>query len=51
MEVLGLEDTAITDAGLVHLTGLKTLFLQKTKVTDAGVAKLKAALPECEIDR
>jgi hypothetical protein len=31
------------------LTGLKELNLEKTVVTDAGVAKLKAALPKCQI--
>ena len=49
-----LNNTKVTDAGLVHLKGLsklQTLFLQGTKVTDAGVKKLQAALPKCRISR
>jgi hypothetical protein len=44
--------TKVTDAGLVHLkgmTGLRRLNLSETKVTDAGVAKLRPALPNCNI--
>lgn len=42
--VLALNDTAITDAGLLHLkalTNLETLVLSGTKVTDAGLIHLK----------
>jgi len=44
----------ITDAGLVHLqrlTSLQKLNLAHIQVTDAGVAKLKEALPNCDIYR
>ena len=44
----------VTDAGLEYLTGLKNLellTLPGTAVTDKGVAKLKAALPKCNITR
>ena len=52
LQTLGLMDTKVTDAGLVHLTGLtnlQELGLGSTKVTDAGVADLQKALPNCEI--
>ena len=47
---LDLENTQVTDAGLVHLkdlTKLTTLILAGTSVTKAGVAELKKALPKC----
>ncbi len=47
-------DTKVTDAGLVHLTGLtnlQTLNFSFTKITDAGVAELQKALPNCKISR
>lgn len=49
---LELSYTHISDAGLEHLSGmysLRKLTLYGTKVTDAGVARLKHALPECDI--
>ena len=49
---LNLNDTRITDAGLMHLKGmteLRILFLYDTQVTDAGIAELKQALPNCVI--
>ena len=52
LEYLNLYNTATTDAGLDHLTrltNLRHLYVWQTKVTDAGVAKLKKALPQCEI--
>ncbi len=53
LQELNLDNThQITDAGLVHLEGLtslRMLFLHNTQITDAGVAKLKEALPECDI--
>jgi Leucine-rich repeat (LRR) protein len=54
LEYLNLYGDAVSDAGLVNLEGLKklkNLYLWQTKVTDAGAAKLKAALPQCDIDR
>ena len=54
LRTLHLYNTQITDAGLVHLQGLTSLQdlnLSDTKITDAGVAKLKEALPNCEISR
>ena len=54
LQTLGLMDTKVTDAGLVHLTGLtnlQTLNFSFTKITDAGVAELQKALPNCKISR
>lgn len=51
---LDLVATPITDAGLNALSGLsqlRFLALTDTKVTEAGAAKLKKALPQCEIAR
>jgi hypothetical protein len=52
---LSLESDDITDAGLRHLEALNTLevllLARCTKVTDAGVARLKKALPRCDIHR
>ncbi len=50
---LDLYDTQITDAGLLHLaemTNLELVVLSLTFVTDAGVAKLRKALPKCDIN-
>jgi hypothetical protein len=52
LRVLTLDYTRITDTGLVHLvrlTKLRWLFLQETGVTGEGIARLKKALPNCEI--
>ena len=52
LRLLGLDQTRVTDAGLDHLAGLTNLVelhLKGTAVTDKGVAKLKAALPRCNI--
>ncbi|HEX5269508.1 MAG TPA: hypothetical protein VFW33_03425 [Gemmataceae bacterium] len=46
-------DAGVTDAGLVQLEGLKKLknvYLWQTKVTEAGAAKLKKALPKCDVN-
>lgn len=53
LDTLYLEETQVTDTGLEHLRGLaalQTLKLKGTKVTGAGVARLKEALPKCDID-
>ncbi|MGD0897974.1 MAG: hypothetical protein ABR915_09055 [Thermoguttaceae bacterium] len=45
--------TRITDAGLQHLAGLENLRhlnIKGTKVTEEGVAKIKNALPACEVE-
>ena len=42
----------ITDAGFIHLKGLRkleVLDLGRTKITDAGAKKLKESLSECRI--
>ena len=52
LEYLNLYGTAVTDAGLVHLAELKALkkvYLWQTQVTPEGAAKLREALPECEV--
>jgi hypothetical protein len=49
-----LDETLVTDAGLVHLqgvSGLKVLGLGDTKTTDEGVAALEKALPKVKIVR
>jgi hypothetical protein len=55
VRALSLEGDDITDAGLRHLEALNTLevvlLARCPKVTDAGVARLKKALPRCEIHR
>ena len=54
LQILDLDGTRVTDAGLEDLTGLTqlaTLDLSDTRVTDAAVAKLQQALPNCKITR
>jgi Protein kinase domain len=49
---LMLTGTQVSDAGLDDLkglAGLRRLSLERTKVTDKGVARLKMALPHCEV--
>ena len=46
--------TKVTDKGLKALSGHKNLTylsLGSTEVTDLGVAKLRKALPRCELQR
>ena len=50
---LDLDDNPITDAGLVHFSGLKKLELLSlygTHVSSAGVDELQRALPNCRIN-
>ena len=45
-------ETSITDAEIVHLeplTSLEKLWIDQTALSPAAVARLKAALPDCEI--
>ena len=52
LEVLSLDRCEVTDGGLKHLSGLRqlrTLDIDQTQVTAAGIAKLRRALPKCEI--
>ena len=49
---LTLTGTQVSDAGLDDLhgmLGLRRLSLERTKVTNKGVARLKMALPHCEV--
>ena len=53
LEALVVENTSITDAGLMHLKGLKRLRelrIVNTAVTDAGVKALQAALPNLKVE-
>jgi len=50
---LDLRDTCVTDAGLVHLKGLRQLeklVLLNTRVTSEGVQGIQQALPNCRVD-
>ena len=52
LDDLFLNNTSVTDAGLVHLSTLsqlKLLDLRDTAVTAGGVAELQKALPHCLI--
>ena len=54
LEVVYLNGTKVTDAGLVRLkpmTNLEFLDVRGTMVTAEGVKKLQQALPRCEIRR
>ena len=52
LEFLHLGSTSITDEGLVHLAGLKSLKdlkVTRTNVSEAGVTTLQKKLPETKI--
>ena len=54
LNALGLSYTKITDAGLVHLKGLKNLkllTLHYLGVIEAGIKTLQESLPGCKIIR
>ena len=54
LNMLDLNFTQVTDAGLVHLTGLtklKDLRLVGTQVTDQGVSELQKTLPNVQVTR
>lgn len=54
LATLDLTNTAVGDAGLPHLkrlTSLKQLKLAGTRITPAAAADLRAALPNCRVDR
>jgi len=51
---LSLAGTSVSDPGLAHLSRLKNLellWLNQTQVSEAGYMALRAALPDCKIDR
>lgn len=52
LEELNLTNTQLTDAGLEHLidlTKLRQLQVRRCKISNEGAAKLKRALPNCDI--
>jgi hypothetical protein len=52
LEGLTLNNSKITDHGLVHVEKMKRLedlLIHHTRVTPAAVARLEAALPECDV--
>jgi hypothetical protein len=54
LQTLDLKFTKVTDAGLKHLTALKSLRsldVRNTDATKTGVAELQKALPDCRILR
>jgi len=54
LETLYLQNTGITDAGLVHLKGLtrlRQLYLYDDKVTDAGVETLRKSVSQLQVLR
>ncbi len=53
LDYLNLYATSITDEGLQHLTGLprlRALYLWQTEVTPAGAERLRAALPDLDVN-
>ena len=54
LNLLNIQETAVTDVGLRELATLKNLrneYFYETKVTDAGKAELRKALPNCKVQR
>jgi glycerol-3-phosphate dehydrogenase len=54
LDSLFIENTRVTDAGLIHLAGIpKLTFLRLagTQVTDEAIAKLKRTLPKLKVRR
>jgi hypothetical protein len=55
LKILSLSGTAVSDKGLRHLESSSTLqnldLTDCPNITDEGVARLKKALPHCDIDR
>ena len=54
LDLLLLDGTLISDAGLAHLKGLtnlRHLSASRTHVTDPGMKELKQALPKLEVRR
>ena len=52
LEHIVLDKTQVDDNGIEHLTSLKKLTrldIRKTKITPLGIAKLKQALPHCDV--
>jgi Leucine-rich repeat (LRR) protein len=52
LEILSLRNSKITDVGIENLSklkNLKRLDVVNTNLTDAGLARLRAALPGCEV--
>ena len=54
LKTLSIDDTFVTDAAVEHLArmrGLRRLTAEDTKITEDGLARLRAALPGCEVRR
>jgi hypothetical protein len=52
LQVLKLQHTRVSDAGLAHLRGLtelRLLVVYDTQVTDAGIRRLRQALPALQV--
>jgi hypothetical protein len=52
IQVLALNETEVTDNGLLHLhrnKNLKLLFIGNTKITAQGIAEFKKAVPNCDV--
>ena len=52
LHVLNLNQTAVSDQGLIHLRrnrNLVIVFIGDTKVTEQGIAEFKKAVPNCDV--